>query len=224
MRKVRGFPIADVIGPFLGELVGQAGDLAPREGRAETFGGRHAHRRPHDPIGATRAGKSKTDAERLLAEPADRGARRERIRPEQEDRLAFDVACQQVALYVGQRTPQRLPRGGATDEEAAGGQGDPGLLGDQFRTDAGDALAPIEQGLGGIPFLRLRRCGEHDRAAPTSLLEEICRGRGDAGQAERGKDGKAAGHETDPYPSPSELRDNREDAALLCCWPDLSRI
>ena len=98
------------------------------------------------------------------------------------------------------------------------------MLGDQFRTDAGDALAPIEQGLGGIPFLRLRRCGEHDRAAPTSLLEEICRGRGDAGQAERGKDGKAAGHETDPYPSPSELRDNREDAALLCCWPDLSRI
>ena len=101
VRKLRGFAVADVIGPFLGELVGQAGDLAPREGRAATFGGRHAHRRPHDPIGASRAGKSETDAERLLAEPADRGAGRERIRPEQEDRLAFDVAYQQVALHVG---------------------------------------------------------------------------------------------------------------------------
>jgi hypothetical protein len=37
----------------------------------------------------------------LLAELADRGAGRERIRPEQEDRLAFDVAYQQVALHVG---------------------------------------------------------------------------------------------------------------------------
>lgn len=157
VRKVRGFPIADGVGPFLGELVGQAGDLAPREGGAETFGGWHAHRRAHDPISAPRAGEGEADAEGLLTEATDRGARRDRIRPEQEDRLTLDVAHQHVAIHIGQRTTQGQPSGGAPDKEAAGGQVGPGLLGDQLGADPCHALAPIEQSLRGVPLISLRR-------------------------------------------------------------------
>ena len=183
MRELGGLAVADGVGPLLGKLVGQSGEFAPSEGRPKVFGGGEPDRGPHRPIRAPRSGESEAYTEGLLAEPADRGARGHGTRPEQEDRFTLHLADQEISVRVGYRPAQGFPGGGTADENPAGRPTGRRLLGDEFGADAGDAFAPIEQGLGGVPFLRLRLGGKHDRGPPAALLKELRRGRGDASQA-----------------------------------------
>ena len=128
----------------------------------------------------------------LFAEAADGDARGGRIIADEEDGTADDRATGGVAFFGRSLDAGGAGGGGATDVDrerrAAHAFGFITGLG----THAGDALAPIRQGAGGMELIDLR-FGRKDDRRPGAGVEQTARARGDRDEQEAGE-GQDAGH------------------------------
>ena len=162
VRESRSTAEADGKSPIFGEFV-QAAQLTPAEIRPELIGAREAELTTRKPISAKFAGEGEEDPEVLFAETADGDARGGRVVAQQEDGLADDRAAGGVALLRLNLDTGGARRDGATDIDRQGWAAHALAFIACFRSDTGDAFAPIRERAGGVQFIDLRFDRQDDR-------------------------------------------------------------